>query len=171
MGNRFFKEMLKVHDQDLKSLWERLAELCQHLATLSNKQLRGIPFNKNDEDYLGSVGKNLAGIMLYGGNSYANPRDDSPRIVDVHYAANKRKYLEVGISRPRVIYVLYPWKGVEILCRGAVLPYYEFASDARLNDKEWKTMLDSDKRPKQPEWLKPLVEEKGILTPDFESAE
>ena len=39
------------------------------------------------------------------------------------------KVLEVGVARPRALYVLYPIKGKEILCRGVVLPYYEFAHE------------------------------------------
>ena len=48
-------------------------------------------------------------------------------------------------------------KGGEILCRGAVLPYYEFPSPARLTDAEWKALLDSSKAPGSPDWLKPIA--------------
>jgi len=61
--------------------------------------------------------------------------------------------LHVGIGRPVALYVLYPWNGGTVLCRGAVLPYHEFVSQTRLTDGEWRALLDSDKRPTAPEWL------------------
>ena len=104
--------------------------------------------------------------MLYGGNAYLSPNDDAPRIVDVY--ANPyipKGYLHVGIARPRAIYVLYPWQGNQILCKGAVLPYYEFGYDGRLTDAEWKRLLDSDGRPALCDWLKPIIGENGISKP------
>ncbi|HUX15283.1 MAG TPA: DUF3160 domain-containing protein, partial [Phycisphaerae bacterium] len=109
-------------------------------------------------------GVRIAGIMFYGGNSYVNPRDDAPRIVDVHSDPNSQRVLEVGIGRPRAIYVLYPYKGGEVLCRGAVMPYYEFPSGERLTDQEWKTLLDSEAAPELPEWVKPIIGP-GMLRP------
>lgn len=54
-------------------------------------------------------------------------------------------YLEAGIARPRELFVLYPWQGRDVLCRGAVLPYHEFATDRRLTDTEWRALLDGGK--------------------------
>ncbi len=112
------------------------------------------------EDY----GERLAGVMLYGGNSYLIPRDDAPRVVDVHHNPNdpERPYLEVGIDRPRAVYILYPGKAGEYLCRGAVLPYHEFQSARRLTDGEWKALLDGDARPQVPAWLAPALAAGGI---------
>jgi hypothetical protein len=79
--------------------------------------------------------------------------------------------LEVGISRPRALYLLYPVKGGEILCRGAVMPYYEFVHDSRLTDVEWKSLLDSDKRPKSPDWIAPIIAPGGLSAPKVEANE
>lgn len=142
---------------DFSKLWERLARLCRRLEVLANKQLRPAAFSEEEQKFLLRYGEELGGIMLYGGNTYiSHPHDDSPRVVDVASNLNTKKYLEVGVGRPRALYVLYPWQGDEILCRGAVLPYYEFAHPSRLTDAEWKTLLDSDKCPPQPEWVKPI---------------
>ena len=46
------------------------------------------------------------------------PRDDSPRIADVVSNPAKGGYLEVGVGRPRLMYVLYPTPPGEVLCRG-----------------------------------------------------
>jgi hypothetical protein len=99
--------------------------------------------------------------MLYGGNSYDVPKDDAPRIVDVMSNPGIGKVLEVGIGRPRYLWVLYPWEGNDVLCRGAVLPYFELASSARLDDAAWRKLLDSSRRPDQPGWLAGLVSPGG----------
>jgi hypothetical protein len=67
------------------------------------------------------------------------------------------RQLAIAIGRPRALYVLYPWKGKLVLCRGAVMSYYEYPSDRRLTDAEWKDLLDSPGAPAQPEWIQPLV--------------
>ena len=107
-------------------MWRRLEDLCRRLEALAHKQLRGVRFSKEEQHFLIGFGEQLAGIMLYGGNSYLTPRDDAPRIVDVYYNPNDKRSLEVGIARARALYVLYPVLGGEILCRGSVMPYYEF---------------------------------------------
>ena len=102
-------------------------------------------------------GDAIADIMLYGGNSSTFPRDDAMKVVDVHAAPATGEYFHAAVGRPRIIYVLYPGKKKDILCSGAVMPYYEFKSDTRLNDMEWKARLDSDQCPSQPKWIAPLL--------------
>jgi hypothetical protein len=160
------RRVLEEFQVDLKSLWESLGEISQHLEMLAHKQLRGIDWNQQDERFIKGYGVKIAKIMLYGGNAYLSPNDDAPRIVDVY--ANPyipKSYLHVGIARPRVIYVLYPWQGNQILCKGAVLPYYEFACEDRLTDTDWKELLDSDERPALCDWLKPIIGENGTSKP------
>jgi hypothetical protein len=131
--------------------WESLRQICSRLELLSHKQLRGRQFSDDEATFLRGYGKNLAGILLYDGNSYIKPRDDAPRVVDIF--GNGGKFLEVGIARPRAIYVLYPWKGKEILCRGAVLPYREFIHGERLTDEAWRTLLNTPDAPAPPAWI------------------
>jgi hypothetical protein len=135
------------------------------LEALAHKQLRGVPFSKEEQHFLIRYGEDLAGIMLYGGNSFLTPRDDAPRIVDVYYNPNDPSALEVGIARARALYVVYPAKGGEILCRGSVMPYYEFTHRQRLPDAEWKNLLDSKDRPDLPSWIKPLAGRDSITVP------
>ena len=149
--------MLRQVGFDISPLWRRFGDTCRRLEALAHKQLRGVPFSGDEDRFLKDYGTLLAGIMLYGGNSYLTPRDDAPRAVDVFYNPNAAKCLEVGVGRPRALYVLYPVKGREVLAKGAVMPYYEFPHATRLTDAEWKTLLDSDKRPDLPAWVKPIV--------------
>jgi hypothetical protein len=152
---------------EIGPLWRRLEGLCRRLEALAHKQLRGVPFSEAEQDFLIGYGEQLAGVMLYGGNAYLTPRDDAPRVVDVFHDPSAGRFLEVGIARARALYVLYPVKGGEVLCRGAVLPYYEFTHPRRLTDAEWKALLDSKERPAIPSWVKPIVGRAGITVPEL----
>ncbi|MFW6157739.1 MAG: DUF3160 domain-containing protein, partial [Planctomycetota bacterium] len=122
---------------DLRPLWRRLQTVCLKLEALAHKQLRGTALSDRDKAFIKGYGEAIAGIMLYGGNAYLTPKDDAPRIVDVFSNPEAGRVLEVGVGRPRALYVLYPVKGGDILCQGAVMPYYEFQNSARLADMEW----------------------------------
>jgi hypothetical protein len=158
-------KMMLGFDTEIAPQWKELLALCRRLEVLSHKQLRQIPFSEEEEDFLHNYGKTLGHIMLYGGNSYHTPRDDAPRVVDVYSNPTLGKHLHVGTDKPRLIWVLYPVKGVDILCRGAVLPYHEFAHGARLTDSAWQTLLASPERPETPAWIQPVMAEvKGKKT-------
>lgn len=162
---------LEMRNQDVEFLWKELEDISEKLETLSRKQLRGEPQSEGDVEFIRDYGVRIARVMLYGGNSYLTPRDDAPRIVDVFNNHRKGKYLEVGISRSRALFVLYPYKGKEIFCQGAVMPYYEFTVTQRMNDKEWKTMLDGKDRPTLPSWILPIVSSGGIGDPGIKGDE
>ena len=142
--------------ESTESNWYQLANLCTKLEALSQKQLRGSPFNTDDNDFIDSYGERLGGIMFYGGNSYENPRDDAPRICDIYTDPAVGRILNAGVGKPVQIYVLYPYGGKTILTHGAVFPYYEFASTERLTDKEWRVLQCSPAAPAQPAWLNEL---------------
>jgi hypothetical protein len=145
---------------DLGDNWNRLARVCRRLELLAHKQLRQVPFNEKENGFLTQYGKELAHIMLYGGNSYFSSRDDAPRIVEVFSDPARSKRLLVCTARPRTLWVLYPVKGKDMLCRGAVLPYHEFSHTERLTDAAWKAMLDSPQHPRTPAWIRSgLIEE------------
>jgi len=167
VGDPKFRAIWKEVGQELAPLWRRLGDLCGRLEALAHKQLRGVPFSTEEKQFLIHYGESLAGIMLYGSNSYLTPRDDAPRIVDVFYNPKEKRVLEVGIARARALYVVYPVKGGEILCRGSVMPYYEFTHRQRLTDAEWKNLLDSKDRPDLPSWIKTLAGRDGITVPKF----
>lgn len=150
---------------DLKDLWERLAAISRRLESLAHKQLRGIEWDEEETRFIEDYGTEIAGIMLYGGNSYLTPRDDSPRVVDIHANPQTSTYFHVGIARPRRIYVLYPWQGERLLTRGAIMPYYEFEESRRLTDKVWKKKLDSDDRPAIPNWLRSTLSNGKLTKP------
>ena len=157
-------EKAGLEDRDISELlssapiapsWNSLSKLSHRLEVLAHKQLRQVPFNRDEDKFFLDYGTSLAGVMFYGGNSYSSPMDDAMRVVDVY--SNRGQHLHIGIARPRVMWVLYPTANGEVLCRGAVVPYAEFASASRLTDGEWKSLLDSPKRPGVPAWARPVI--------------
>lgn len=147
--------------------WDELASVTRKLEALAHKQIRQQPWSAEDEKFLRAYGARIAKVMGYEGNSYLAPNDDAPRWTDVHHNSPHDYSLAVAVGRPRIIYVLYPWNGMEILCQGAVMPYYEYRSQQRLTDAEWKQLLDSPSAPAQPAWLQTYVGEAGQRGPNF----
>jgi hypothetical protein len=164
-GELVKKETFTLHLSDLQNLkfgnlaqyWTDLSKVCHRLEVLAHKQLRQVPWSEEDNKFIRGYGARLAGIMFYSGNSYFDPRDDAMRVVDVYSNSAAGGHLHVGIARPRVMWVLYPTKNGEVLCRGAIIPYAEFTQSSRLTDGEWKSLLDSPKRPGPPSWAKDVI--------------
>jgi hypothetical protein len=156
---------IELNSQRLAGLWRSLETLCRRLESLAHKQLRGAPINDEEDRFIRYYGKKLANVMFYGNDACHLPDDDAPRISDVFTNPNTGQVLEVGVGQPRAMYVLYPFQGVEVLCLGAVMPYYEFAHATRLTDEEWMGLLDSRDRPKPPEWLTPILSPRATETP------
>lgn len=156
---------------DIASLWGTFEQTSQRLASISQKVLAGLDPNDAEETFLSRYyGWDLTAVISLGGNIDSNILDDAPRVVDVYTTVDDRmqiRYLHVGVSRARALYVLYPWNGVDILCKGAVLPYYEFLHENRLTDTEWREMLDGPDRPDVPDWLRPIICEEGLSAPRF----
>lgn len=136
--------------------WMKLLAICHQLETLAHKQLRGVEPAEDEVKFIQSYGELLGSVMLYDGNSWEVPRDDAPRITSV-FNQPGLGFLLAGIGRAREIRVLYPWKGREIECHGAVMPFYEMRSDRHLTDTEWQESLKGKEPPQTPEWFKPIT--------------
>lgn len=164
--------IIGMYDSDITSLWSLLEEVSLRLESIARRQLAGSGLDAAGDAFIASYGDRLAKIMGYDGNySSEHPKDDAPRIADVYSNPEVGGNLHVGVGRARAIYVLYPWQGQSVLCRGAVMPYYEFVDSGRLTDEEWKARLDSDTRPDVPAWLRPIICEEGLSAPGFASSE
>lgn len=137
--------------------FDDLVDVCQKLAALVHKQAKGLPATHDETEWLLVFGVNLAS---FSDCHFTQPLDNVPKAVRVFSNPELGKALTVGIGRPRFLYVLYPWKGKEVLCRGAVLPYLERHELESLTDDEWRLKLNDKKAPPiQPQWLKPLLAE------------
>lgn len=137
--------------------WRELERLTRQLEILVQKQLRGADWDQQDARVLKGYGETLADVMGYQGTSWETPLDYASRFTTVAHDSNTDRNLAVAVGRPRALFVLYPWQGVQILCRGAVMTYYEFPAERRLTDREWKEELSGDHPPKQPNWIEPLL--------------
>jgi len=142
---------------DIKRLWLSLRHMCNRLEVLAHKQLRGVKFSKKDNYFLTDFGEKLAAVMLCDGYGYHGSNDEAPHIIPVYSRPKKNARLYTGTGKPRLMYLLYPYKGREILCIGAVVPYHEFISPIGLTDEQWKKRFDGDERPESPVWLKQIM--------------
>jgi hypothetical protein len=135
--------------------FDDLEETCLRLASLAHKQMRGLSPRAEEHEWLQYFGVVLAEFTDC---HFSAPRDNVPIAARVFTNPSLEKALTVGIGRPTFLYVLYPWKGKDILCRGAVLPYLERHDWKTFTDAEWQTTLHHPESPAiQPDWLKPLL--------------
>ncbi|MBB5035850.1 DUF3160 domain-containing protein [Prosthecobacter dejongeii] len=131
-----------------------LEKVCLRLALLAHKQVRELPPLPEESEWLRYFGLHLSSFTDC---HFTSATDDVPKAVRIFTNPSVGKALTAGIGRPRFLYVLYPWKGREILCRGAVLPYLESTTLQPLTDEEWKSRLHHPgDAPVQPAWLAPL---------------
>jgi hypothetical protein len=100
--------------------------------------LRGLSPRQEESEWLRYFGVVLSSFTDC---HFTAPKDNVPKGVRVFTNPQLGKALTVGIGRPCFLYVLYPWKGKDILCRGAVLPYRERNELEANTDKDWLAPL------------------------------
>jgi len=143
--------------KDREAPFDELEKTCLRLAVLAHKQARELPPTDDESQWLLAFGARLSD---FSDCHFTSPLDNVPKAVRVFTNPELGKALTVGIGRPRFLYVLHPWKGKEVLCRGAVLPYLERYEMTTLTDVEWKEKLhDPTAPPIQPAWIAPLLAE------------
>lgn len=152
-NNPDLKREIEVKGSQAEKKWQDFASLCLKLDELANKQLHHQPLSDADNQFYYDFGRTLASFMGYDSNEFNDVHDDAPRIADIYSNPQTGQVMEVGIGRPLVMYLLYPYSGKLILTHGAVLPYYEFASGERLNDQSWADLLQTPTAPAPPDWL------------------
>ncbi len=139
---------------DLREVWDDLVSTSRRLELIAHKQLRGADLNQSEKRFILGYGGTLAHLML---RYESTLRDDAPWAIGVYTNHLLRQTLHATTSRPRALYVLYPWHGTKVLSRGAVLPYREVISDSPLTDEEWRQQLDSGTAPPLPDWLQQIL--------------
>lgn len=139
---------------DLGEIWDDLISTSRRLEIISHKQLRGADLNESERWFVLQYGETLSELML---RSNLPPKDDVPWATAVYTNHLLQKTLHATTSRPRALYVLYPWGGTKVLSRGAVLPYREVISGELLTDEQWRQQLDTQTAPPLPEWLQPIL--------------
>jgi hypothetical protein len=148
-----FQSLVVELNIDRRLRWQSLLRICRRIEIIAHKQLRGVAFTEKENYLLADFGLRLASILGYGGTSFQKPGDDVPRIVA---APGPDESLRMGIGRPRELLVRYPFRGRQILCRGAVLPFFPVKTGETMTDARWKEKLGSDERSPRPEWMAPI---------------
>ena len=145
----------KSESSSNRARWLRLAEVCERLRDLASKQLDNQTLTTKDDHFITSYGEALAGLLNYEAYSASDPLDDAMRCTSVLTRANGN-HVHIAVARPQAIYVLYPHHDEQLLCRGAVFPYFEFTEDQIVDDESWKVKIETATTPARPRWLKPL---------------
>ncbi|MCS7337209.1 MAG: DUF3160 domain-containing protein, partial [Verrucomicrobiae bacterium] len=128
------------------------ANVCEKLAELATKQLKGERLADSDAEFIRGYGATLARFHFYEGNSYLEPRDDFPIVTRVFINPLNGGVLYAGLGRPQALYVILPDAGAMRLYRGAVITYREFVRDAAepLDDRSWRDIACSGAVPPPP---------------------
>lgn len=150
-------EKVQKERRRLDQLWHALEVLCLQLSILAEKQLQQVPLNEDDGRLIEHICYDLSAFMFYSGAALKHPVDNALRIARMATDPYSKTSLYVGTGRPRLMYVLYPWQGKEVLCRGVVMPYHEVRDKQALTDEEWQKRQQGDSRAAVPEWLRSLV--------------
>jgi hypothetical protein len=134
----------------------RLAEVCDRLAVLAQKQLAGEALTHDDADWVRGYGQTIAGLQGYWADTWP---DEFPIISRVFHDQFNGSILYVGVARPQSLYVVLPYKGGLQLYRGAVLNYREFArpEDQSLDDNSWRAMVKEGKAPPAPPFTRSFL--------------
>jgi hypothetical protein len=134
----------------IKSRAQRLADLLRRLEGLADQQLRGRELSRSDRDFFFSLGLTLFNLA----NSEAE--QGCARATEVTRDLMLDRSIVAGTGRPRALWLLYPWKGELVLCRGAVLPVYEVQAPETPTHAEWNRRVNEDAELELPTWLKPI---------------
>ncbi|WP_308533883.1 DUF3160 domain-containing protein [uncultured Peptoniphilus sp.] len=159
---RFTLENLKARDllsADQIKGFDNFISLNKFLMDCSHKELESGNLSKEDNDRLSYIGGEMENIFI----SFVNPKaqgfwelgDKSDR--DMAVVADLMKipenswnlpaghYEEVGLGYCKEMYVAYTINGKVFIGIGPVLSYYEFVSEKRLNDEEFRGLLMENK--------------------------
>jgi HEAT repeat protein len=120
-----------------------LENLLGQLAAISEKELKKLPLDREDNRVIEDFGRRLRYLAFNITTSEAH--EDMSVIADVAGEYQSGQVLEVGVGRALPIYVLAPSIYGPIICQGGIFSYYEFPRpiNNRLNDQEWRALLDS----------------------------
>lgn len=154
----------------MSKFWKSFSQTQFKLAAMAKKELQGLPFTKEEENFIKKTIDQRgggSGPPSYDGwyaNLFLNNEDSykwEPEIVDVHTNPDdfgKSECLEVGTGDANFIVIAID-NGKDITTYvGPAFTYYEFVqnlngNNKRLTDEKWGAMLRKGKQPKRPSWI------------------
>lgn len=169
--NRLLLERSGLLDETLTEKSEELEEKVDFCLTVSEKELRGETLSSEEYQTIQKMGSSLEWFTLgildpdeqvacwsdikSADRSVAVVADVFTRNID---SCKKNGILHEATGNTNVIYVLVNIGGKVYLTSGGVFSYYEFVRPLgeRLTDEEWQKLLQTDRAPQVPEWMRPL---------------
>lgn len=128
-------------------------ELLNDLLTISQKELLGEKLSKKEQNLIKNYGYILESLL-----TLREPKVKDPRIIaDVFTEPNSNMVLEIGTGYFDKILVVYKTPDEELyISVGATMSYYEFywPQTDRLTDDQWRKMIEENRQPPQPEWVR-----------------
>jgi hypothetical protein len=151
---------LVTSGDDYDTLMSDVGEMLERLGRIARDELAGVPISQADNDWLERIGSVMEVLWIQTSDwddALGMPSaddTDAALIADIMRSSNA--YLEIGTGRIDGIMVLVPNDNGQFqVAVGGVFSYYEFWQDAelgRLNDAEWRAMLDAGDAPARPSW-------------------
>jgi hypothetical protein len=148
-GLKDLNVLTRTSEMRLVSLIETLERFYQ----ISKKQAGNINLSEEDNRFLGDFAEKLK-------NAIGDIEDEGLKttiIADVHTDLSTKKCLEEASGYLNYLVVAYKMPSEDIvLAVGPVLSYYEFkhSISERLTDETWREMLEGEKVPERPGWIK-----------------
>lgn len=146
---KFMREGLESRNlliDEYKSKLTRMEEVLLTLKTISEKELTNKDLEKNDYDFIKSIGGTLENLVTFSAEETEKITSETDTkmevIADVHTDGNTAQVLEEGVGKPMNLLVVVKESGDLYLTSGAIFSYYEFKhpmSD-RLTDEKWQQM-------------------------------
>lgn len=126
--------------------------MLEFLIKVSLEELKDETTSDEDNERLSVIGGEMENIFMAfndgGGDFEIAPRDrDTANVADIQKIGSNDvgkpagSFLEVGSGRFSTMYVIYRLDDKYYIGRGPVMNYYEFYSDHRLDNNEFKEML------------------------------
>lgn len=173
------KDMLERNqftDKDITSKTNSLKNNAEFLLSASQKELNHVTLTEQEYSSIEIIGSTIEYLTL----SIVEPDkylqdwedvkgpDKSIAVVADIYTRNvtgceKNGILHVATGNTNDIYVVVEIEGYLYLTKGAAFSYYEFVRplNERLTDEEWQKILEGNRVPAIPVWLKDILYENG----------
>ncbi len=130
-----------------------LISILEKLYTICKKQTKNIPLSEEDNRFLEGFAESLKSTI----GDIEDKGLKTTIIADVHTDINTKKCLEEASGYLDHIIVAYKRpEGDIVLAVGPILSYYEFKHPMRdrLTDEKWRAMLEGQRNPERPGWIK-----------------
>jgi hypothetical protein len=118
-------------------------------------ELAGKPFPKEMDERLRTVGAELEHLARTRGDQ-TPPQALVADVLTIVFPDKPRQVLHVGVGDVDELWIVVPRAGKQVLMRGGVFSYYEFAREDRFTDADFLEALSSTPPPSRPFWARPV---------------